>query len=211
MTERDMDVKRLPGRPRRGDERSEKRSFVKKAGLPFFCSVADPWHFGMDPYLWLTDPDWDPDPTPTPDPALNPAWQLPSRWTQKIILSPSFLGSYLLKLPLHHFSKIKSHKEVSQNSQNRGFSYFFCLMIEGSESGSVPHTNGSGSATLLFWIFFPPFRHIVKNVAYKICSSAGDPWHFDADPYIWLTDSDPTPFFNDFKMPKKLFFRNFSF
>jgi hypothetical protein len=42
MTERDMDVKRLPGRPRRGDERSEKRSFVKKAGLPFFCSVADP-------------------------------------------------------------------------------------------------------------------------------------------------------------------------
>jgi hypothetical protein len=36
MTERDMDVKRLPGRPRRGDERSEKRSFVKKAGLRFF-------------------------------------------------------------------------------------------------------------------------------------------------------------------------------
>jgi hypothetical protein len=36
MTERDMDVKRLPGRPRRGDERSEKRSFVKKAGLFFF-------------------------------------------------------------------------------------------------------------------------------------------------------------------------------
>jgi hypothetical protein len=36
MTERDMDVKRLPGRPRRGDERPDKRSFVKKAGLFFF-------------------------------------------------------------------------------------------------------------------------------------------------------------------------------
>jgi hypothetical protein len=36
MTERDMDVKRLPGRPRRGDERSDKRSFVKKVGLRFF-------------------------------------------------------------------------------------------------------------------------------------------------------------------------------
>jgi hypothetical protein len=42
MTERDMDVKRLPGRPRRGDERPDKRSFVKKAGLPFLCRVADP-------------------------------------------------------------------------------------------------------------------------------------------------------------------------
>ncbi len=31
----------------------------------------------------------------------------------------------------------------SQNSKNQGFSYYFCLMIEGS--GSVPLTNGSGS------------------------------------------------------------------
>ena len=45
----------------------------------------------------------------------------------------------------------------SQNSRNHGFSYYFCLMIEGSVSragsgsvsragsGSVPLTNGSGS------------------------------------------------------------------
>jgi hypothetical protein len=46
MTERDMDVKRLPGRPRRGDERPEKRSFVKKAGFFFsylqYCFICRP-------------------------------------------------------------------------------------------------------------------------------------------------------------------------
>jgi hypothetical protein len=52
---------------------------------------------------------------------------------------------YFLKLHLHHFSKIKIMKK-SQNSKNRGLSYYFCLVIEGSESGSgsVPRTNGSG-------------------------------------------------------------------
>jgi hypothetical protein len=39
-------------------------------------------------------------------------------------------------------------KKKSQNSRNQGFSYYFCLTIE--VSGSVPHTNGSGSATLVF-------------------------------------------------------------
>ncbi len=32
---------------------------------------------------------------------------------------------------LHHFSKIKRPKKL-QNSRNQGFSYYFCLMIEGS-------------------------------------------------------------------------------
>ncbi len=41
---------------------------------------------------------------------------------------------YFLKVHLHHFSKIKSLKE-SQNSRNRGLSYYFCMMIEGSGSG----------------------------------------------------------------------------
>jgi hypothetical protein len=40
-----------------------------------------------------------------------------------------------LKLHLHHFSKIKSQKE-SQNSMNQGFSYYFCMIIEGSGSRS---------------------------------------------------------------------------
>jgi hypothetical protein len=52
-----------------------------------------------------------------------------------------FFAYYFVKLHLHHFSNIYSHKE-SQNSRNQGFSYYFCLMIEGSGSG--PHTNGSG-------------------------------------------------------------------
>jgi hypothetical protein len=32
---------------------------------------------------------------------------------------------------------------MSQNSRNQGFSYYICLMIEGSES--IPLTDGSGS------------------------------------------------------------------
>ncbi len=39
---------------------------------------------------------------------------------------------------------LKSHKEVTQNNRNQGFSFlYFCLMMEGS--GSVLVTNGSGS------------------------------------------------------------------
>ncbi len=46
--------------------------------------------------------------------------------------------------------KIKSQKE-SQNRRNQEFSYYFCMMIEGSGSragsgsGSIPPTSGSGS------------------------------------------------------------------
>ncbi len=59
-----------------------------------------------------------------------------------------------MKLHLHHFSKIRSKKK-SQNSRNQGFSYYFCMMIEGSGagsragsgSGSIPQTSGSGSGS----------------------------------------------------------------
>jgi hypothetical protein len=48
---------------------------------------------------------------------------------------------------LHHSSKIKIMKK-SQNWRNQGFSYYFCLMMEGSGVGpgaeSVLVTNGSG-------------------------------------------------------------------
>jgi hypothetical protein len=33
----------------------------------------------------------------------------------------------------------------SQKCRNQGFSYYFCLMIDGSGSGHIPLTNGSGS------------------------------------------------------------------
>jgi hypothetical protein len=54
----------------------------------------------------------------------------------------SFSAYYFLKEYLHYFSKgIKK----PENSRNQGFSYSFCTMIEGSESGSVPLTNDSNT------------------------------------------------------------------
>jgi hypothetical protein len=81
-----------------------------------------------DPYLWLTDPDH----------------LFSSKWQLKINFFEYFFAYYFLKLHLHHFLKIKSPKK-SQNSRNLGFSYYFCLMIEGSGSGSIYRTNGSGA------------------------------------------------------------------
>ncbi len=52
-----------------------------------------------------------------------------------------FPAYYYLKVHLHNFLKVKSQKK-SQNSINQGFSYYFCLIIEGS--GSIPLTNRSG-------------------------------------------------------------------
>ncbi len=47
---------------------------------------------------------------------------------------------------LHYSSQKKSQKE-SQNIRIQGFSYYFCVMIEGSGPGSrsIPLTSGSGS------------------------------------------------------------------
>jgi hypothetical protein len=64
--------------------------------------------------------------------------------SKKLIYNTIFSAYYFLKVHLHHFSKIKSQKE-SQNSRNQGFSYYFCMMIEGSGSGSIPLTTRSGS------------------------------------------------------------------
>ncbi len=75
------------------------------------------------------------------NPTLSP---LPLLLKQAEMPSPSFLAYYFLKLHIHHFSKIKVIKK-SPNSRNQDFFYYFCLMIEGSEAGSVPRTSGSGS------------------------------------------------------------------
>ncbi len=49
------------------------------------------------------------------------------------------------------FFKGKKVKKMSQKSRNQSFSYYFCLMIEGSGSGvgsgSIPLTNGPGSGS----------------------------------------------------------------
>ena len=42
---------------------------------------------------------------------------------------------------VQHSSNIKSHKK-QQNSRNKGFSYFFCLMMEGSGSGRSKRLTG---------------------------------------------------------------------
>jgi hypothetical protein len=65
-----------------------------------------------------------------------------------LLMDPNtnFSAYYFLKVHLHHFSKIKSQKG-SQNSGNQGFSYYICMLKEGSGSGSgsIPLTGGSGS------------------------------------------------------------------
>jgi hypothetical protein len=73
------------------------------------------------------------------------------------------------RLHSHNFSKIKSQKE-SQKSSNKGFSYYFCMMIEGSGSrsgsGSIPLTNGSGSGSKRpknMWIRWIQIRIRISN------------------------------------------------
>jgi hypothetical protein len=63
----------------------------------------------------------------------------PEKNRQNIHLKSGFLYKFFCL-----FFKLKVHK--SQNCRNHGFSYYICLMID--RSGSVPLTNGSGSATL---------------------------------------------------------------
>ncbi len=83
----------------------------------FYTSVADPWHFwgGSGSFYFRH-------------------W--PSRCQKKTnVFNTIFTAHDFLKLHLHHFLKIKIQKE-SQNSRNQSFSYYFCMMIEGSGSGS---------------------------------------------------------------------------
>ncbi len=104
-----------------------------------------------DPCLWLMDPESDPDPVIFVI-DLQDA-------NKKLIKKKSFCAYYFLKLH-SSFSKDKKSKR-SQNSRNQGFSYYFCLMIEGSgfmrylwfmdPDPGGPKTygsDGSGSATL---------------------------------------------------------------
>ncbi len=75
----------------------------------------------------------------------------------------SFFSYYYVKVHAHHSSQIKSHKKKSQNSINQGFSYYFCLMMEGSGSGSVPLANGSGVPYCSLYLFYVLFADIKKK------------------------------------------------
>jgi hypothetical protein len=52
-----------------------------------------------------------------------------------------FSAYYFFQVHLHNFLKVKVKKK-SQNCRNQGFSYYFCLIIEGS--GSIPLTKRPG-------------------------------------------------------------------
>ncbi len=67
--------------------------------------------------------------TKGPDPAIFVIY-LQDANTNNFFLS--FSAYYFLNAHLHNFSKIKSHK----TGRNQGFSYYICLMIEGSGSGT---------------------------------------------------------------------------
>jgi hypothetical protein len=88
-----------------------------------------------------------------PDADLYPAiFVIDCQDANKTILKKSFTAYNFLKVHLYHFSKIKVQKK-SENSRNQGFSYYFCLMTEGSRS--KPLTSGSGSGRpKIMWIRF---------------------------------------------------------
>ncbi len=99
--------------------------------------------------------------------------------SKKLIFEHNFF-CYFLKLHLHHFTKIKSQKEY-QNIRNQGFSYYFCIVIEGSGSragsgsGSIPLTSGSGSRSARpknMWIrgLWIRIRIRIRNTGYLATS-----------------------------------------
>ncbi len=87
--------------------------------------------------LWLMDPDTD------PDPAIFVTDLQDGH--KKLIFFDKF---FLLWRYIYIIFKDKKVKKNSQSSRNQGFSYYLCLVIEGSGTGSgagsIPLTNGSG-------------------------------------------------------------------
>jgi len=90
-----------------------------------------------DPCLWLMDTDPDAD----PDPAIF-VIDLQDE-NKKKQLKKKFFCLLLFEGTFTSFFKDKKSKRSHKNSRSQGFSYYFCLMIEGS--GSIPLTRGSGS------------------------------------------------------------------
>ncbi len=84
-----------------------------------------------DPCPWLMNPD--------PDPAIF----VIDLQAANIKLFFFLRITVLFEGTFTSFLKYKVLKK-SQNSRIQGFSYYFCSMIEGSGSGSVSLTNGSG-------------------------------------------------------------------
>ncbi len=79
-----------------------------------FFSVADPWHFGTDPDPRIR----------TSDKRILIRILLLSSVTFKTAIFLIFFAYFFLKLHLHHFSKIKSHTEVTKQQESRFFLLF---------------------------------------------------------------------------------------
>jgi hypothetical protein len=98
-------------------------------------SVADPWHFCVDPdpCLWLMDSDADPDPAIFVNELQDANKKLIKKKLFCLLLFEGTFTSFF--------------KEKSQSSRNQVFSYHFTLVIEGTGSGSISMNNGSGSGS----------------------------------------------------------------
>ncbi len=142
-----------------------------------FFSVADPWHFGVDP---------------DPDPRIHASnWWIRIRIrildpdlaifdielqdaSKKLIFLHNIFWLLLFEATFTPFFKDKKSKK-SQNSRNQGFSYYFCMMIEGSGSragsgsGSKHVTSGSGSGSRRpknTWIRWIRIRIRIRNTGF---------------------------------------------
>ncbi len=76
--------------------------------MTFWCRSGS-----ADPCLWLMNPD--------PDPAI---FIIDLQDANKKVFKKNLSAFYLLKLHLHHFSKIKSQKEVTKLEKSRFFLLF---------------------------------------------------------------------------------------
>jgi hypothetical protein len=90
----------------------------------------------------------DPDPDSDPDPSIFiiDLQDTTNNELKKFFCIVLFEGTFT------SFSKIKVKKK-SQNCRHQGLFNYFCLVIEGPGSGSIPLTNESGSMrTKNMWI-----------------------------------------------------------
>ncbi len=89
----------------------------------------------------------------------------PSRCQQKLIFLHNFFCLLLFEGTFTSFFEDKKSKR-HHNSRNQSFSYYFCMIIEGSWSGSKPLTSGSESGSWRpknIWIRWIRIRNTAQN------------------------------------------------
>ncbi len=116
-------------------------------------SVADPWHFGVDPDPWIRIRGSMPLTNGSGSAESFYFHHWPSRCQQKTDLKKSFSAYYFLKVP---FSSIFKGKKSKRSHKSVEIMVFLTICFSGAGSGSVPLANGSGSGrpknTWIRWI-----------------------------------------------------------